>query len=213
MRWAFYIGCATAGLGLLGMAFALAKKQKTPSVRFIVAVLVGAGVAVTLYMMRADAGTYVPIHDVTTDLTNPPEFTVIPHRVYDPLIVPDRGRSDLADLDPKERWHIYHKEAYGDIGPLLLPYSVKESVGKAEAAARDMGWDIVAVVPEEGRIEATAETAWFGFKDDVVIRVREVADGSQVDVRSVSRIGISDVGANAKRIRKYLSHLQNKASQ
>ncbi|HJR53568.1 MAG TPA: DUF1499 domain-containing protein, partial [Gemmatimonadota bacterium] len=57
---------------------------------------------------------------------------------------------------------------------------------------------------DRGRIEATATTPWFGFKDDVVVRIRPEAGGSRVDVRSVSRVGRSDVGTNARRIEEYL---------
>jgi uncharacterized protein (DUF1499 family) len=67
-----------------------------------------------------------------------------------------------------------------------------------------MGWELVAADSAAGRIEATATTRWFGFKDDVVVRIRPDAAGSRVDVRSVSRVGRSDVGANAERIRAYL---------
>jgi uncharacterized protein (DUF1499 family) len=71
-----------------------------------------------------------------------------------------------------------------------------------------MGWEIVAADSASGRIEATDQTFWFGFKDDVVVRVRGVAGGSWVDVRSVSRVGGSDVGTNARRIRRYLERLR-----
>jgi uncharacterized protein (DUF1499 family) len=74
-------------------------------------------------------------------------------------------------------------------------------------AARSLGWRIVATDGIEGRIEATATTAWFGFQDDVVIRVQPAGQGSRVDIRSASRVGRSDVGANAKRIREFLSKL------
>jgi uncharacterized protein (DUF1499 family) len=71
-----------------------------------------------------------------------------------------------------------------------------------------MGWEIVASDAPAGRIEATDTTTWFGFKDDIIVRVRpEASGGSRVDVRSVSRLGESDVGANAKRVRKYLAKL------
>jgi hypothetical protein len=73
------------------------------------------------------------------------------------------------------------------------------------------GWQIVAVVPSEGRIEATATTLLFGFKDDVVIRVTPTPRGSRVDVRSESRIGGSDVGTNAKRIEAFLDALARNA--
>ncbi len=71
-----------------------------------------------------------------------------------------------------------------------------------------MHWTIVAEVPDEGRIEATDTTALFGFKDDIVVRVRPAGNGSRVDVRSVSRIGSSDVGTNARRIEAYLDRLR-----
>jgi len=78
---------------------------------------------------------------------------------------------------------------------------------RALQAARDMGWEVVAADAAAGRIEATDTTFWFGFKDDVVIRVEADGTGSRVDVRSVSRVGVGDVGANAKRIRAYLRAL------
>ena len=70
-----------------------------------------------------------------------------------------------------------------------------------------MGWQIVDVSPASLRIEATDTTLFFGFKDDIVIRVRPAAQGSIVDVRSLSRIGGSDVGANARRVRAYLARV------
>jgi uncharacterized protein (DUF1499 family) len=73
-----------------------------------------------------------------------------------------------------------------------------------------MGWEIVASEPHEGRIEATATTLWFGFKDDVVVRITPVPGGSRIDVRSVSRVGRSDVGANAERIAAYLTWVAEK---
>ena len=75
-----------------------------------------------------------------------------------------------------------------------------------------MGWEIVASDPAAGRIEATDTTFWFGFKDDVVVRVAAAPDGSRVDVRSLSRVGLSDVGTNAARIRKYLDGARKTAS-
>ena len=60
----------------------------------------------------------------------------------------------------------------------------------------------------DGRIEATDTTFWFGFKDDVVIRISKSDKGSQLDIRSVSRVGKSDVGTNAKRIRKFLKEME-----
>jgi len=71
-----------------------------------------------------------------------------------------------------------------------------------------MGWQMVGADRNEGRIEATDTTFWFGFKDDVVIRITPVAQGSRIDVRSVSRVGKSDVGTNARRIENYFKKLE-----
>ncbi|WP_330970793.1 DUF1499 domain-containing protein, partial [Lysobacter sp. A3-1-A15] len=96
---------------------------------------------------------------------------------------------------------------YPDLRTHRLAAAPAQAFERALAAARDMGWEIVAAEPAAGRIEATDTTPWFGFKDDVVIRIEGDGDGSRIDVRSVSRVGGSDVGANAARIRKYLDRL------
>ena len=98
-------------------------------------------------------------------------------------------------------------QAYPDIAPADYPISPEAAFEAALAAARDQDWDIVAAEQAAGRIEATDRTFWFGFVDDIVIRVRPTDVGSRVDVRSVSRVGVSDVGANAARIRAYLADL------
>ena len=82
-----------------------------------------------------------------------------------------------------------------------------ETMQKAIDAARSLGWHVAASDAASGRLEATATTTFFGFKDDIVVRIRHEGTGSRVDVRSVSRVGLSDLGANADRIRKYLVKL------
>ena len=96
------------------------------------------------------------------------------------------------------------RQGYPDLAPLVLKMPPPEALARAEQAARAMGWEIVAVSPQAGLIEATDTTWWFGFKDDVVVRVSAHPDGSRVDVRSLSRVGASDLGVNAGRIRAYL---------
>jgi uncharacterized protein (DUF1499 family) len=94
------------------------------------------------------------------------------------------------------------------VQPLTLPVPPAQAFDRALAAARAMGWEIVDAAADQGRVEATATTFWFGFKDDVVVRVRPDASGSRIDVRSLSRVGRSDLGANAQRIRTYLDRLR-----
>jgi uncharacterized protein (DUF1499 family) len=98
--------------------------------------------------------------------------------------------------------------AYPDIQPATIAEPPEAAFKRALTAARDLGWQIVAAVPTEGRIEATDTTLWFGFKDDIVVRVTPTAAGSRIDVRSVSRLGEGDLGKNAARIRAYLRRLQ-----
>jgi uncharacterized protein (DUF1499 family) len=141
-----------------------------------------------------------PIHDVTTDTGNPLQFVaVLPLRA-------EAKAANSTDYDAKTAQ--LQKEAYPDIGPLHLDLPPAQAFDRALAAARGMGWEIVSTDPAQGRIEATATTFWFGFKDDVVVRIAAAGNGSRVDVRSLSRIGKSDVGANARRVRDYLAKVK-----
>jgi uncharacterized protein (DUF1499 family) len=134
------------------------------------------------------------IHDVTTDTDDPPKF----------VAVASRRKGARNPLDYRPETAVEQKRGYPDIEPLRLDATPTQSLERAERAARAMGWEIVTVAPTELRIEATDTTLLFGFKDDVVIRVRPQAQGSVVDVRSLSRVGGSDFGTNAKRIRAFL---------
>ena len=96
-------------------------------------------------------------------------------------------------------------KAYDDIRPLILESDPDVVFGEAKAAAKQMGWAIKSEDVQAGILEATDTTFWYGFKDDIVIRIRpSEGGGSVLDVRSISRIGGSDIGANAARIRKFL---------
>ena len=76
-----------------------------------------------------------------------------------------------------------------------------------------MGWNIVAKDPSQGRIEATDTTFWFGFTDDVVIRITPMGSGARLELRSVSRVGVSDVGTNAARIRSFVKQFNQVIKQ
>jgi uncharacterized protein (DUF1499 family) len=140
-----------------------------------------------------------PIHDITTDTANPPRFVdILPLRKGSPNPVEyqDGGISQQQ------------RTAYPDIQPATMTEPADAAFKRALDAARGMGWQIVAAVPEEKRIEATDTTLWFGFEDDIVVRITPMDRGSRVDVRSVSRVGQGDLGKNAARIRAYLQRLQ-----
>ncbi|HWR58534.1 MAG TPA: DUF1499 domain-containing protein [Thermodesulfovibrionales bacterium] len=138
------------------------------------------------------------IHDITTDTENPPEFAAVILLRRNAPNPPEYGGPDVAS---KQR------EAYPDMKPLVLDVPAGKAFDKARTAARRMGWEIVSANKQDLRIEATDTTAWFGFKDDVVIRITPLDDSSRVDIRSVSRVGLGDVGTNAQRIRRYLKRL------
>jgi uncharacterized protein (DUF1499 family) len=93
--------------------------------------------------------------------------------------------------------------AYADVQPIMVTRSPGEAFDAALTAARAQGWSIDASDRDSGRIEATARTLWFGFTDDVVVQVAPSAAGSRIDLRSTSRVGVSDLGANAARIRAF----------
>ena len=196
LRWGAYLGIAAAGLGLV----LLLRRPLGASVAPPVLAIVLGGLAVFLpWRLMEQAKRVPPIHDISTDTERPPEFVAVrPLRAEAPNPVEYEG----PEVARQQR------EAYPDVQPLRLPLPPGEAFGRALAAARASGWEIVAADSAEGRIEATATTAWFGFKDDVVVRITPEEGGSRVDVRSLSRVGKSDVGANAKRIREYLGRLR-----
>jgi uncharacterized protein (DUF1499 family) len=153
------------------------------------------------FVLRARA---VPmIHDISTDTVNPPQFVAVTSRRPPGSNPLEYGGTEVARAQHK---------AYPDLSSLDLqepPESVLKKVAQEAAMLR---WEIVAVDEAAGSLEATDTTAWFGFKDDVVVRVRPNGGGSRIDVRSVSRVGKSDVGANAQRIRRFLALLSKQPS-
>jgi hypothetical protein len=156
------------------------------------------------------AGLTVPaIHDVSTDLADPPAFQTLALRTDNLDNIPGADDKDMRGLTPLQRWAVVHQKAYGDIRSVRSNEPVPMVIAKAERLAKARGWDVAVSLPEEGRFEATETSAFFRFKDDVVLRVRpsETGEGSIVDMRSVSRVGINDLGMNAKRVRAFLADL------
>lgn len=193
MGWGAYAALGAAALGLLGLILGGARAMS--GVALVIALAAFAGP----WTFRRTATRVPPIHDISTDTADPPAFVaVLPRRA---------GAANKAEYGGEEIAAQQHK-AYPDVQPLHLALPPAQAFDRALAAARGMGWEIVASAPEQGRIEATDTTAWFGFKDDVVVRIKPEAEGSRVDVRSLSRVGRSDVGMNAKRIRRYLERLR-----
>ncbi len=140
------------------------------------------------------------IHDISTDTDRPPEFVaIVPLRAGAPN-PPEYAGAQAAALQ---------RAAYPDIDTMELTDPPEAVFAAAVQAIDQLGWTMVATDPGTGRIEATDTTFWFGFKDDVVIRIAGADDITRVDIRSKSRVGMSDVGANAHRIRAFRDQLDS----
>ena len=154
------------------------------------------------------------MHDITTDIQNPPEFSaVMPARGEDSNSVDYKSKFIAAgpggDLAGKSYAEV-QAEYFPDIQPVILNLSKEAAFKRALEAAKAQGWEIVAEAPNTGRIEATDTTEWMRFKDDVVIRLTEQgASSTKIDVRSSSRMGEGDMGKNAARVRAYIETLQS----
>jgi uncharacterized protein (DUF1499 family) len=192
LQWAAYSGLAAGVLALIALALG--------GRRGLAALALVASIAAVLppFQFRRMARSVPPIHDITTDTENPPPFVAVAERRQGASNPIEYGGSEIA---------AQQRAAYPDLRPLTLADPPARAYERALEAARGQGWEIVAAVPAEGRIEATDTTRWFGFKDDVVVRVKPEGAGSRIDVRSLSRVGKSDVGKNASRVRTYLRAL------
>ncbi len=197
VRWASYLSVAGVLLSVLALAI---PRLRGGGARWLAAALVVAGATGGITGYWASRASSVPrIHDITTDTDNPPRLvSTLPMRA---------GAENTADYGgPKLAAE--QKQGYPDLAPLLLPVPPKVAFERAHGVAQAMGWQIVAADPAAGRLEATDTTLWFGFHDDIVVRITAADGGSRVDVRSVSRVGRSDIGTNAKRIRAFLGLLR-----
>jgi hypothetical protein len=209
LRYAFYAAIAGGVLAILA-AFVARRVSLKLVVVNVIALTAALGFILYLGSQVQTARSVPAIHDIATDLDDLPRFERLPVREDNLDNIPGMDRPELAAMEPEARWKAIHREAYSDIRPAAVPWPVVETVARAERLARDRGWEIAYVDPETGRLEATDTTFFFRFRDDVVIRVRpaRTGDGSLVDMRSISRVGGSDVGVNAKRIRAFLDDLQ-----
>ncbi|MGH7588922.1 MAG: DUF1499 domain-containing protein [Gemmatimonadota bacterium] len=199
LRWAVYGAIGGLLVSLLGLVLALRAPQRGGVVLALLGLAIGVVTIYVPWQWRQTARSVPPIHDITTDLEDPPPFEAILPLRSDAANPSEYGGDSIA---------AQQREGYPELGPLVLEGPPGEVFGLAVNAARDMGWEIVDSDRDQGRIEATDTTFWFGFKDDVVVRITERPQGgTRVDVRSVSRVGMSDVGTNAARIREYLEKL------
>lgn len=180
-------------VGLLAVVVHLVRKEKGPAMLGGLTALIG--VALLIPMISSNLNPTpraAPINDITTDTVNPPTFLALDStRPY--------AGAEVAEIQAR---------AYPDISPLITDLDTDAAYARALDVARGMGWEIVAEDAENLRFEAVARTSAFYFADDVVVVVTEQESGSRVDMRSVSRVGRSDQGVNAARIRDFQQRFQ-----
>lgn len=157
--------------------------------------------AISLAQFNA-ARSVPPIHNISTDTENPPQFDKIV------AVREAQGAENPLEYDA-EKLAQTQRQAYPQVQPLVSAVGPAQMLDNVVSVLEGMGMEIVDVNPSAGRVEATDTTFWFGFEDDVVVRVRIEGRGSVVDVRSVSRVGMSDLGKNAARIAEILGGLQS----
>lgn len=201
MKYGALAGMLGVGVGLVALIAVRTKRRSDGASRAILG-LVLAGLAWGIpYALLRKAESVPVIHDITTDVVNPPQFQ--------PDIVALRAAAHAANSTVYAGASIaaLQEKAYPDIRPMTFDLPAIRVFDAALSTVAALGWKRVSADPRTGIIEASDTTFWFGFTDDVVIRIVPVGRGSRLDIRSESRVGESDLGKNAQRIRAFRAAL------
>ena len=197
-RYGFYVGAGAIALGLATIVPTRPGERRRGFLAALLAVVIGVGAAWSPLMWFLHARAVPRINDITTDLADPPAL-VQTLEMRREAVTPPAYNKEFANQQ---------REGYPDIQPILLKLPAGDVFKRVDKVAMAMGWDVVARAPAEGRLEAIASSMWFGFHDDIVVRIRAEAGGSRIDIRSKSRVGRSDLGVNANRIRDFAARLK-----
>ena len=199
LRYGFYLAAAAVALGLATVVPTRPGDRRRGFLAALLALAIGVAAAWLPASWFLRARQVPAISDISTDTSNPP-----------PLVVTAKMRQGALTpaTYPGESAAQQQRAAYPDIQPMTLEVPPAEAFKKVDRVAMAMGWDVVARAPGDGRIEAIDQDKWFGLKDDIVVRIRADGDGSRVDIRSKSRAGSADLGANAQRIREFSQRLK-----
>lgn len=199
LKWTAYGELALMAVAVIGCILAYSRGSGSGLPLFVLTCIITIAALSVPLRMYLIARSVPAIHDISTDTSNPPLFDAVLGLRKDALNSVEYGGEALAEQQ---------KKAYPDIVPLAMKLPPAQVFEHALTYAKAQGWTIVRADAGKKMIEATDTTFWFGFKDDIVIRIVPEANGSRIDVRSLSRVGRSDVGANAARIRKLLKALK-----
>jgi len=197
--YVFWTAVGTAGACLVIAGFNLARASRRALALALAGVLVAGVTAWIPYNLRMTASSVPPIHDITTDLADPPKFVKV--------VMLRKPGDHPAEYDGPKAGEL-QKKGYPDLAAQSFPVPKDKVAAAASKVLADMGLEIVEADPAQGRVEATATSTLFGFRDDVVVRVTEAAGTVRVDLRSKSRVGRNDFGMNAKRIREFQARLK-----
>lgn len=200
MPCAAYVGIAAIAVCAIAFLAALAGPARRGMALAVCGLVIGALAAYFPWQAGEMRGKYPRMNDVTTDFQNPPSLAFSePMRKAEDGGSVVYGGAEVAALQQK---------SYPGIQPATLDAPPTEAFGKALATAKAKGWTIVRSDPAAGVIEAYDRSRWFGFTDDIAIRVSAAGEGSRVDIRSHSRQGRGDFGVNAMRVRGFLTALK-----
>ena len=207
MPGAAYCGLAAISVALVALFLGRRIRSARQIAIGVTALVIGAASAYVPWHYYQMRGTFPSIHDITTDWDNPPQFhAILPLRQAEGANPVAYEGAKISDQQ---------RRAYPDIAPLMLELAPTDAFDRALKTAEQLGWTVVATDPPTasgaGRIEASQKSRWFGFTDDVVVRIAPAESGSRVDIRSVSRMGRGDFGVNATRVRAYLAALRTAA--
>lgn len=196
-KFGVFAGIATLILLVLQIIF----KRKTVTLGSTIMALLLSTIAIAIPLSMLNKGKSVPpIHDISTDLVNPPEFVAIaPLRADAPNPVEYAG----VEVATQQR------AAYPELQTLNYTQSKSELVEATKQVIDHLGWQLVNIDADQGIVEATDRTMWFGFKDDVIVRITDKGSERLVDIRSKSRVGGSDLGKNAERIHGFIEELDS----
>lgn len=183
-------------VAVLALLWGLFRRNRAIILNALLAAVIAATPVLTcVYILGPARLGSPPIHDISTDLTDPPSFTAARALRTEQENSLDYEGSRVANIQSR---------AYPDIKPLLSPLDPAAALAQSIKTARRLHWRLLDVDPVAGRLEASESTPIFGFTDDIAVRIRPHGTGSRIDIRSVSRVGVGDFGANADRVRRFI---------
>lgn len=196
---ALFGGLFATILAVIGLFLTRGGKDPQGRLKALMGLSIALGLLIVVLAAASTGGDAPPINDITTDLTNPPAFA-------DATLVEEYAGRDMSY--PADFVAIV-RESYSDLTTVVLAEAPADAFLRAEKAAESLGWEIVAKDGGVGAFYAKEVTSIFRFVDDVVVRVTRDGMGSRIDVRSKSRDGQGDLGANAARIRRFIEAVES----